>query len=38
MMGVGIIMPVTRGRLFAQLIGDNLAGTVNRPETAIILT
>jgi hypothetical protein len=37
-MGVGIIMPVTRGRLLVQLIGDNLTGAAHRPETAIILT
>jgi hypothetical protein len=38
MMDAGQIMPVPRGRLFVQLIGDNLTGAVNRPETAIILT
>ena len=37
-MGAGKIMPASRGRLFVQLIGDNLTGAANRPETAIILT
>ena len=37
-MGAGKIMPVTRGRLLVQLIGDNLTGAANRPETAVILT
>jgi hypothetical protein len=36
-MGVGKIMPASRGRLFAELTGDNLTAAVNRPETAIIL-
>jgi hypothetical protein len=36
-MGVGKIIPASRGRLFVELTGDNLTGVVNRPETAIIL-
>ena len=36
-MGAGQIMPASRGLLLVQLIGDNLTGAVNRPETAIML-
>ena len=36
-MGVGKIVPASRGRLLVQLIGDNLTSAVNRPETAVIL-
>ena len=36
-MGVGKIVPASRGRLLVQLIGDNLTSAANRPETAVIL-